>query len=179
MPPAGLLTSCTKLLHPPPPTPLHINLFHPQPPYHHCCYRPHGLQNARLPCHHQLLELAQTRVHRAGDAIQPSQSLPPPFSSCFQSFSASGSFPMSWLLASGGRIIGASASTSVLPMNLQVFPYHGYTSYFINGSAPTLTGHPDQPSQDSCSHTHPSVLCAWVNFHGTHHQTNHVYLTTC
>ena len=37
-----------------------------------------------------------------------------PFSSCFQSFPASGSFPMSWLFASGGQIIGASASVSVL-----------------------------------------------------------------
>ena len=37
-----------------------------------------------------------------------------PFSSCFQSFPASGSFPMSQLFASGGQNFGASASTSVL-----------------------------------------------------------------
>ena len=42
-----------------------------------------------------------------------------PFFSCLQSFPASGSFLMSWLFASGGRNIGASASTSVLPMNIQ------------------------------------------------------------
>ena len=40
-----------------------------------------------------------------------------PFSSCLQSFPAS--FPMSWLFASGGQSIGASASASVLPMNIQ------------------------------------------------------------
>ena len=40
-----------------------------------------------------------------------------PFSSCPQSFPASGSFPMSQLFASGGQSIGVSASTSVLPMN--------------------------------------------------------------
>ena len=40
-----------------------------------------------------------------------------PFSSCLQSFPASGSFPMSWLFASGGQNIGASAL--VLPMNIQ------------------------------------------------------------
>ena len=40
-----------------------------------------------------------------------------PFSSCLQSFPASGSFPMSWLFTSGGQSIGASAS--VLPMNIQ------------------------------------------------------------
>ena len=42
-----------------------------------------------------------------------------PFSSCPQSFPASGSFPMSQLAASGGQSAGVSASTSVLPMNMQ------------------------------------------------------------
>ena len=41
------------------------------------------------------------------------------FSSCLQSFPASGSFLMSWLFASGGQSIGVSASASVLPMNIQ------------------------------------------------------------
>ena len=39
--------------------------------------------------------------------------------SCPQSFPASGSFPMSWLFTSGDQSIGASASGSVLPMNIQ------------------------------------------------------------
>ena len=42
-----------------------------------------------------------------------------PFSSRLQSFPASGSFPMSQFLASGGQSIGASASASVLPINIQ------------------------------------------------------------
>ena len=42
-----------------------------------------------------------------------------PFTSCLQSFPASGSFPVSWLFTSGDRSIGVSASTSVLPMNIQ------------------------------------------------------------
>ena len=42
-----------------------------------------------------------------------------PFSSCPQSFPASGSFPMSQLFVSGGHSIGASASASVLSMNIQ------------------------------------------------------------
>ena len=42
-----------------------------------------------------------------------------PFSSCPQSFPASGFFQMSQLSASGGQSIGVSASTSVLPMNTQ------------------------------------------------------------
>ena len=61
-----------------------------------------------LPVHHQLLELAQTHVHRVSDAIQPSSVLP--FSSCPQSFPASGTFPVSQLFMSGGQSIGASAS---------------------------------------------------------------------
>ena len=64
-----------------------------------------------------LPEFAQTHVHWVGDAIQPSSVVH--FSSCPQSFPASGSFPMSQFFASGGQSIGVSASTSVLPMNTQ------------------------------------------------------------
>ena len=42
-----------------------------------------------------------------------------PFSSHLQSFSASGSFPMSKFFASGGQNVGVSALVSVLPMNIQ------------------------------------------------------------
>ena len=41
------------------------------------------------------------------------------FSFCLQSFPISGSFPMSWLFTSGGQSIGASASASVPPVNIQ------------------------------------------------------------
>ena len=44
---------------------------------------------------------------------------PTPISSCPQSFPASGYFPMSWLFPSGGQSIRASASASVLPVNIQ------------------------------------------------------------
>ena len=43
-----------------------------------------------------------------------------PFSSCLQSFPTSGSFPMSQFFVSGGQNIGASASTSVLPMIFRI-----------------------------------------------------------
>ena len=43
----------------------------------------------------------------------------PHFSSCLQSFPASGAFPMGWLYASGGQSIGVSVLASVLPMNIQ------------------------------------------------------------
>ena len=69
-----------------------------------------------LPVHHQLPESTQTHVHQVGDAIQPSHPLSVvPFSSCLQSFPASGSFPMSQFFASSGQSIGASASALVSP----------------------------------------------------------------
>ena len=70
-----------------------------------------------LPVYHQLLELAQTHVHWVSDAIHSSSVVP--FSSCLQSFPASGSFQTSHFFASGGQSIGVLASVSVLPMNIQ------------------------------------------------------------
>ena len=52
-----------------------------------------------------------------------------PFSSCLQSFPASGSFPMSQFFASGGQSIGTSASPSVLPMNIQDWFPLGWTGW--------------------------------------------------
>ena len=52
-----------------------------------------------------------------------------PFSSCLQSFPASGSFPTSQFFASGGQSIGASASASVLPMNIQDWFSLGLTGW--------------------------------------------------
>ena len=71
-----------------------------------------------LPVHHHLPELTQTHVHLVDDAIQPSHPVVP-FSSRLQSFPASGSFPVSQCFVSGGKSIGVSASTSVLPMDIQ------------------------------------------------------------
>ena len=52
-----------------------------------------------------------------------------PFSSCLQSFPASGSFPMTQLFVSGGQSIRVSASTSVLPMNTQDWTPLGWTGW--------------------------------------------------
>ena len=81
--------------------------------------QPHGLQHARLPC-----PLPTPRVYSNSCPLSwwchpaISSSLVP-FSSCLQFFTASGSFPMSWFFTSGGQNIGVSASTSVLPINIQ------------------------------------------------------------
>ena len=61
-----------------------------------------------------------------------------PFSSCLQSFPASGSFQMSQLFTSGGQNIGVSASASVLSMNIQDwFPlgWTGWISMLFKGLA--------------------------------------------
>ena len=78
-----------------------------------------------FPVLHHLPELAQTHVHQVGDAIQPSHPVTP-FSSCLQSFPASGPFPVGQFLPLGGQSIGVSASASVFPMNIQDwFPLGG------------------------------------------------------
>ena len=90
---------------------------------------PHGLQHARPPCPSPTLEFTQTHVHWVGDAIQPSLSSIIPFSSCLQYFPASGSFPVNQFFTSGVQSIGASASTSVLPMNIQDWFPWGLTGW--------------------------------------------------
>ena len=88
-----------------------------------------------FPVHHQLPELTQTHVHGVGDAIQPSHPLDP-FSSCLQSFPASGSFLRSQFFISGGQSIGVSASASALPMSIQdLFPleWTGWISFQSKG----------------------------------------------
>ena len=66
---------------------------------------------------HYLPEFAQSHVHWFSDAIQPFYSLSP--SSPALSLSHIRLFSMSWLFALRGQSIGISASTSVLPMNIQ------------------------------------------------------------
>ena len=77
--------------------------------------QPHGLQHTRLLC-----PSLSPRVF--SDSCLLSQWSHPtifPLLSYPQSFPVSESFPMSWLFVSGAQSIGASASTSVLPMNIQ------------------------------------------------------------
>ena len=72
-----------------------------------------------FPVLHNLLEFAQTHVPVSQWCHPTISSSVAPFSSCLQSFPASGSFPMSQLFASYGLSIDASALVSVLPVNVQ------------------------------------------------------------
>ena len=67
---------------------------------------------------HCLQKFAQIHVNVELVMLSNMSSSAAPFSFCLQSFPAPGSFPMSRLFALGGQITGASASASVLPMNI-------------------------------------------------------------
>ena len=94
--------------------------------------RPHGLQHARLPVHHQLPEFTQTHVHWVSDAIQSSYPLSSPCSPAFNLSQHQGLFKwVSFSFTSGGQSIGVSASTSVLPINIQDWSPLGWTGWIF------------------------------------------------
>ena len=78
--------------------------------------QPHGLQHIGLPCPSPTPRACSNSCLSSQWCHPTISSFGIPFSSCLQSFPASGSFPMSWLFASGGQSIGASAWASALPM---------------------------------------------------------------
>ena len=79
----------------------------------------HGLQHAMLPCPSLCLGICSNSYPLSQWCLPAILSSVATFSSCSQSFPASGSFPMNQLFAAGGQSIGTSASASVLPMNVQ------------------------------------------------------------
>ena len=79
----------------------------------------HGLQHAKLTCLSLFPRVCSNLCPLSlwwYPTVSPSVT---PFSYCLQSYQASGTFPMSWIFTSGGQSIGASVSSSVLPMNIQ------------------------------------------------------------
>ena len=94
---------------------------------------PHGLQHARLPCPLLPPRICSNSCPLSRWCHPIISSSVTPFSSCLQSFPASGSFPMSWFFTSGGQNTGTLASASVFPINLQgLFPFRltGLVYYF-------------------------------------------------
>ena len=90
---------------------------------------PHGLQQARPPCPSPTPGTYSNSCPSSQWCHQAISSSVIPFSSCLQSFSASGSFQMSQFFASGGQRIGVSASASILPMNIQGCSPLGWTGW--------------------------------------------------
>ena len=80
---------------------------------------PHGLQQVRLPCPSPTPKACSNSCPLSWWCHPTISSSAVPFSSCLQSFPASGSFPVSQFFTSGGQSIGASALASVFPMKIQ------------------------------------------------------------
>ena len=90
---------------------------------------PHGLQHARPPCPSPTPRVYWNSCPLNWWCHPTISSSVVPFFSCLQSFPASGSFQLSQFFASGGPSIGVSASTSVLPMNIQGWFPLGWTGW--------------------------------------------------
>ena len=125
--------------------------------------QPHELQHFRLPCPSPSPGVYSNSCPLSRWWHPAISSSFTPFFSCFQSFPASGSFPMSQLFASGSPSIGASTSASVLPVNTQGwFPLEltGLISLQPKGflrvfSSTTLWEHLFLSAQSSsCSNSH-------------------------
>ena len=81
--------------------------------------QPYGLQHTWPPCPSPTSRVYSNSCASSRWCHPAISSSVIPFSSCSQSFPATGSFQMSQLFTSGGQSIGVSASTSILPMNIQ------------------------------------------------------------
>ena len=124
---------------------------------------PHRLQHARPPCLSPTPRVCSNSCPLSQWCNPTFSSSVVPFSSCLQSSPVSGSFLMSWLFASSGQSIGASASA--LPMNIQDwFPLgwtdltslqsEGLSRVFSNTSVQKHQFFASQPSLWSNSHIH-------------------------
>ena len=116
-----------------------------------------------------IVSLSLLKLMSIEAVMQSNHSSVAPFSSCLQSFPASGLFPISWLFASGDQSIGASASASVPPMNIQDwFPSgltglislqsKGLSRVFSNTIVQNHQFFSAQPSLWSNSHIHTWLL---------------------
>ena len=109
---------------------------------------PYGLQHARPPCPSPTPGVYSNSCPLSRWCHPTISSSVIPFSSRLQSFPASGSLPMSQFFTSGGQSIGASASASVLPMNIQDWFPLGYDG---------LVGSPCSPRDSQESSPTPQI----------------------
>ena len=124
---------------------------------------PHELQHARPPCLSPIPGVHPNSCASSWWWHPAISSSIVPFSSCPQSLSASESFPMRQLFESGSPSIGASASASVLPMNIQDwFPWEltGWISLQSKGLSRVFSSTTVQKHQFFS--TQPSL---WFNSH--------------
>ena len=131
--------------------------------------RPHELQHTRPPCPSPSLGVYPNSCPLSQWCHPTISSSVIPFSSCPQSFPASGSFQISQLFTSGGQSIGVSASTSILPVNTQDWSPLGWTRLdllAVQGTLKTLLQH----------HSSKAPILQRSAFFTVH--LSHPYLTT-
>ena len=124
----------------------------------------HGLQHTRLACPSLSPRVCSNSYPLSLWCHPTITSSVSPFSSCPLSFPASGSFPMSQSFSSGGWEIGASASASVLSMNIQDWFPLGWTGWIslqskgLSGvfSSTTVRKHQTTTGRDLTSFLSPS-----------------------
>ena len=137
-------------------------------------FRSHGLQHTRLPCLSPSPRACSNSCPWSRGCRPTISSSVVPFS-CLQSFLASGSFLMNQLSTSGGQSTGASAPTSVLPMNVQDWFPLGLTGLISLKSkglsgvycSTTVQKHQFfgyQPSLWSSSHIHTWLHVVWLTW---------------
>ena len=106
--------------------------------YYYCCFDvqllnhvwflwPHILQHTRFPCPSLSPRIFSNSCPLSQWCHPTTSSSVTPFSSCPQSFSASGPFPMCWFFTLGGQSIGASASALIFHVNIQCWYLLGLT----------------------------------------------------
>ena len=132
-----------------------------------------------FPVHHQLPEFTQTHDHWVGDATQPSHPLSSRSPPAFNLSQHQGLFKWVSFFTSSGQSIGVSASTAILPMNIQDWFSLGLTDLislhskglwrvFFNATVQNHQFFSAQPSLWSNSHTHtwllekPELLTIWT-----------------
>ena len=129
--------------------------------------QPHELQHVRPPCPSPTPGVHPNSCPLSWWCHPSISSSVIPFSSCPQSFPASGSFQMSQLFASGDQNIGVSASISVLPMNTQDWSPLGWTGW--------ISLQPKGLSRVFSNTTVQNINSSALNFIV---QLSHLYMTT-
>ena len=125
-------------------------------------YNPMDCSTPGFPIHHQLPELSNSCPSSQWCHPTISSSVVP-FSSCIQSFPASGSFPVSQLFASGGQSVGVSATASVLSMNSQ-----GWFPVGLTGWISLLSKGPLRVFSNTTVQKH-QFFCAWPSLWSKSH----------
>ena len=130
--------------------------------------QPHGLQHTKLLCPPLSPRVCSNSCPLSQWHHPTTSSSVTFFSSCPQSFPASGSFPTSQFFSSGGQSFGASVSASVLPMNIQGWFPLGLTGIILQSKG---------PSRVFFSTTNLKVSILWCSAFFMN-QLSHLYMTT-